>query len=179
MEAAWCFWAPPNLPQSTPLQRTRPRARPALAANPGWTVSIVHSTLIYMENNIHPTDEQRVSVIVYHLTWMPTRRRPVLTGNVARDCKALIAAACKEYGWQIHELDVQPDHVHLRVETFPTTSAAEVVKQCKAVTSRTLRNKYPVLRKLPSLWTRSYFAATVGRVSAETVGRYLEAQKGK
>lgn len=106
------------------------------------------------------------------------RRKPVLTGNIAKDCKALIEAKCKEYGWRVIELAIQPDHVHLFVETFPTVPASEVVKQCKGVTSHELRKKYPVLKKLPSLWTRSYFAATAGNVSAETIQRYIAMQKG-
>jgi putative transposase len=65
--------------------------------------------------------------------------------------------------------------VHLFVETFPTS---EVVKQCKGVTSHELPEKYPILKRLPSLWTRSYFAATAGNVSAETIKGYIEAQKG-
>jgi putative transposase len=90
----------------------------------------------------------------------------------------LIENKCQEYGWNIMECAIQPEHVHLFVETFPTTPASEVVKQCKGVTSHELREKYPVLRKLPSLWTRSYFAATAGNVSAETIQRYIEGQKG-
>ena len=113
-----------------------------------------------------------------HLVWTPKRRKPVLTGEVARDRQALIEARCKDYGWQIIELAIQPDHVHLFVETFPTIPASEIVKQCKGVTSHELRQKYPILKKLPSLWTRSYFAATAGDVSAETIQRYIEAQKG-
>jgi putative transposase len=42
-----------------------------------------------------------------------------------------------------------------------------------------LRQKYPVvLKKLPSLWTRSYFAATAGNVSGAAIQRYIAAQKG-
>jgi putative transposase len=39
-----------------------------------------------------------------------------------------------------------------------------------------LRKKYKQLLKLPSLWTRSYFASTAGNVSAETIQRYIESQ---
>lgn len=131
-----------------------------------------------MENNNYKRDEHRVYLIIYHLVWTPKRRKPVLVGNVAKDCKDLIEAKCKEYGWRVIELAIQPDHVHLFVETFPTVSASEVVKQCKGVTSHELRKKYPVLKKLPSLWTRSYFAATAGNVSAETIKRYIAMQKG-
>ena len=137
-----------------------------------------YDILVYMEINNYRRDEHRVYLIIYHLVWTPKRKKPVHTGNVAKDCRALIESKCKEYGWRITELDVQPDYVHLFIEVFPTTPASEVVKQCKGVTSHELRKKYPVLKKLPSLWTRSYFAATAGNVSAETIKRYIEAQKG-
>ncbi len=90
----------------------------------------------------------------------------------------LIQAKCVELGWHIEELAIQPDHVHLFVRVWPTTSATDVLKQVKGITSHELREKYPQLRKLPSLWTRSYFAATAGNVSQGTIRRYIEAQKG-
>lgn len=94
------------------------------------------------------------------------------------DCQALIEKKCAENGWEILELAIQPDHVHLFVQAWPTTSAAEIVKECKGVTSHELRQKYPILKRLPSLWTRSYFAATAGNVSSEAIQRYIAAQKG-
>jgi putative transposase len=123
-------------------------------------------------------DEHRVHLIVYHLVWTPKRRKAVLVGAIARDCKALIEQKCAEQGWAVLELAIQPDHVHLFVRCWPITSAAEVVKECKGLTSHELRDKYPALKKLPSLWTRSYFAATSGNVSSEVIQRYLAAQKG-
>jgi putative transposase len=123
-------------------------------------------------------DEHRVQLIVYHLIWCPKRRKPVLTGKIAEDCKTLIRSKCSEQGWHIEQLAIQPDHVHLFVRVWPTTSAAEVLKAVKGITSHELRDKYRQLRKLPSLWTRSYFAASAGNVSQETIRRYIEAQKG-
>ena len=41
-----------------------------------------------------------------------------------------------------------------------------------------LRRNHPQLLKLPSMWTRSYFAATVGHVSAMIIKKYIAAQKG-
>jgi len=69
------------------------------------------------------------------------------------------------------ELVLQPDPVHLFVETFPTIPACDVVKQGKGVTSHEVREKDPFLKKRPSFWTRSYFPATAGHVSAETSQR--------
>jgi putative transposase len=123
-------------------------------------------------------DEHRVHLIAYHLIWCPKRRKPVLTGPIAKDCKALIEAKCKELGWHVEELAIQPDHVHLFVRVWPSDSAADVLKAVKGVTSFELRRKYPELRRMPSMWTRSYFASTVGSMSQETIRRYIEAQKG-
>jgi putative transposase len=132
---------------------------------------------INMDDN-YQRDEHRIHRIVYHLVWTPKRRKAVLTGDIATDCQALIEKKCSEMGWKILELAIQPDHVHLFVQAWPVTSAAEIVKECKRLTSHELRLKYPVLKRLPSLWTRSYFAATAGNVSAEVIQRYIAAQKG-
>ena len=124
------------------------------------------------------TDEHRVHLIVYHLIWCPKRRKPVLGGDVAIACRRLIDAVCREHGWDVLELAIQPDHVHLFVRVWPTTPAHEVVRACKGRTSHDLRRDYPLLRRLPSLWSRSYFASTAGNVSGATIRRYLEAQRG-
>jgi putative transposase len=123
-------------------------------------------------------DEHRVHLILYHLVWTPKRRKAVLKDAIAVDCRRLIEEKCAEQGWEIIELAIQPDHIHLFVRVWPSVAASEVVKEIKGVTSPVLRERYPVLRKLPSLWTRSFFAATVGNVSNETVQRYIAAQKG-
>lgn len=123
-------------------------------------------------------DEHRVHLIVYHLVWTPKRRKAVLVNEVAVECRQLIEQKAQEKGWQIVELAIQPDHIHLFIRVWPTDSAAEVVKECKGLTSRILRQKYPQLKKLPSLWTGAYFASTAGNISAETIQRYIAAQKG-
>ena len=121
-------------------------------------------------------DEHRVHLIIYHLIWCPRRRKPVLVGPVEARCRELIEGKCAEHGWEILALAIQPDHIHLFVRVWPSDSAAEVVKECKGVTSFHVHNEFPDLLKLPSTWTRSYFASTAGNVSQETIQRYIAAQ---
>jgi putative transposase len=124
-------------------------------------------------------DEHRVHLIVYHLIFCPKRRKSVLVGEVGRHCDQMIHKKCHEMGWDVLSLAVQPDHVHLFVRVFPTNSAADVVAAIKGYTSHELRNMYPDLRqRLPSLWTRSYFASSAGNVSAAIIEQYIAAQKG-
>jgi putative transposase len=124
--------------------------------------------------------------LFYHLIWTPKRRKPVLKGRVAQECRRLIESKCSEKGWHILELAIDPDHIHLFVRVSPSVAAsdapalwARVVRNCKGLTSRELRRQYSFLKQLPSLWTRSYFASTAGNVSSETIQRYIAAQKGQ
>ncbi|MFL5664127.1 MAG: IS200/IS605 family transposase [Ktedonobacteraceae bacterium] len=124
-------------------------------------------------------DEQRVHLIVYHLIWCPKRRKAILAGHLKDRIVHLIEQKCTEQGWDILELAVQSDHLHLFVRVWPSDSAADVVKEVKGFTSFHLRKEFaPILSKLPSLWTRSYFASTAGNVRAEMIQKYIEAQKG-
>ena len=131
-------------------------------------------------------DEHRVHLIIYHLIiyhliWCPRRRKPVLVGPVAARCRELMAGKCAETGWEMLALAlaIQPEHLHLFVRVWPSESAAEVGKACQGITSFHLRKAFPHLLKLPSTWTRSYFASTAGTVSQETIQRSIAAQTGR
>lgn len=124
-------------------------------------------------------DEHRVHLVVYHLIFCPKRRKSVLVGGIAKECERLIEQKCETNGWQVLKLVVQPDHVYLFVRVFPTNAAADVVKEIKAHTSHELKLKFPELkRRLPSLWTRSYFASTAADISDDVIRQYIQAQKG-
>lgn len=115
----------------------------------------------------------------FHVVFCPKYRRPVLTPPVDGRLKALLAEIAADHGMTLHATEVMPDHVHLFVEADPTLCPAEIVNRFKGRTSRLLRQEFPSLRsRLPTLWSRSYFAATVGAVSEATIRRYIEAQKG-
>jgi putative transposase len=113
----------------------------------------------------------------YHLVWCPKYRRPVLVGPVAERLKALLVEKAAELGATLHAMEVMPDHVQLFVESDPTRAPAHIAAQFKGYTSRVLRREFGSLRsRLPTLWSRSYFAATVGHVSEATVRRYIDTQ---
>lgn len=112
-----------------------------------------------------------------HVVWCPKYRRPVLDGRVAERLDELIRAKADEHGWEIIALEVMPDHVHLSVKHDPKSSASYVANQFKGLTSRVLRAEFPHLKsQMPTLWSSSYFAASVGAVSAATVEEYIDTQ---
>ncbi|WP_456302293.1 IS200/IS605 family transposase [Streptomyces chartreusis] len=112
-----------------------------------------------------------------HVVWCPKYRRPVLGGRVAARLEELIGVKAEERGWEIIALEVMPDHVHLFVKHGPKDSASFVANQFKGFTSRVLRAEFPHLKsQMPTLWSSSYFAASVGAVSAATVEEYINTQ---
>lgn len=116
----------------------------------------------------------------FHVVWCPKYRRSVLVPPVDARLKELLIEIAAEHGFTVRSMEVMPDHVHLFVEADPTRSVAEIVNRFKGPTSHCLREEFPHLRrKLPTLWSRSYFAATVGAVSEAAIRKYIESQKGK
>lgn len=118
-----------------------------------------------------------VSLLRYHFVWCPKRRRKVLTGNVALSLKELLEEKTAELGWEIVALEIMPDHVHLFLGTDPDVSPTQVMHALKGYTSRALRQEFPKLQTMPSLWTRSYWVSTEGSVSAEVIQQYIAEQK--
>ena len=124
-------------------------------------------------------DKNQVSVfeMSYHFVWIPRYRRKILVGDVAQRCEELIRRRCQELGVEILELSVQPDHVHLFVRANPTLSPNKIIMYVKGGTSYELSKEFKHIKSsLPSLWTRSYFVSTHGRISSNTIKKYIENQ---
>jgi putative transposase len=115
----------------------------------------------------------------YHLVWCPKYRRKVLVAPYDARLREIIAEVAAEAEMTLHVVEVMPDHVHLFVEADPTLAVAEIVNRFKGRSSRLMRQEFPALRsRLPTLWSRSYHAGSVGHVSADVVEAYIAAQKG-
>lgn len=108
-----------------------------------------------------------------HLVWIPKRRKRVLIGKVKTRLSAILSDVAKEKGWVILALEIAPDHVHLLVEYDPIVAINQVIKAFKGRSSRLLRQEFPELLKLPTLWTHAYFYDTTGKVSSATITDYI------
>ena len=85
-------------------------------------------------------------------------------------------------GWWISEMAIQPDHIHVVVQTSPNNSVPEVAQIFKGGPSRVLRKEYPALEEFlwgESFWADGYFAENVGQVNEEIVIKYIRIQRGR
>jgi len=116
----------------------------------------------------------------YHVVFCPKYRRKVLVEPVESRLKQLLIQKATEIQTEIVEMEIMPDHVHLLIKCDPQYGIHKVVKQLKGHTSRVLRDEFRQLKsRLPSLWTNSYFVATVGTVQLDVIKKYIEEQKSR
>jgi putative transposase len=114
----------------------------------------------------------------FRVVWCPKYRRPVITGDVDTRLKQIIGDVCAERDAPIKELETMPDHVLLLATVDPQYGIHRLVKQIKGRSSRLLRQEFPHLRRrLPTLWTNSYFVATAGGSTQEAAKRYIQNQR--
>ncbi len=118
-----------------------------------------------------------VSRLNYHFVWLPRRRRPVLIGPVAERLTVVIHETAAALDCTVLALEVLPDHIHLFLNCNPTWAPDQLMFRIKGRTAQVLRREFPHLLRLPSMWTRSYFVASAGNVSSETIRRYIAEQK--
>lgn len=92
--------------------------------------------------------------------------------------KEIVLSMQEEQNFEVLEMEVMPDHVHLLLDVDPTIGINILVSRIKGRTAHILTREFPeIRRKLPTLWTRSKFIATVGSVSLDAVKKYIEDQK--
>lgn len=119
-----------------------------------------------------------ISFINYHFVFCPRYRRKIfLRTDVEERFKQLVQEICEELEIVILALECDKDHTHMFLNALPSLSPADIMAKIKGVTSKKIREEFPHLGHLPSLWTRSYFVSTAGNVSSATIKRYVEQQK--
>ena len=114
----------------------------------------------------------------YHVVFCPKYRRRVLVDGVDGRFREIAQQVADEMRFDIIEMEVMPDHVHMLLEVDPQLGIHKAVKRIKGRTSHDLREEFPWLkRRIPSLWTNSYFVSTVGGAPLSIVKQYIESQK--
>ncbi len=112
------------------------------------------------------------------MIFCPKYRRKVFTERIASRLKKLIHEKQEEYGYNVLDMEVLEDHVHLLLDVNPRNGVFAITNKIKGHTSHVLRREFSELRsKLPTLWTESKFISSVGSLTLEVVKKYIEEQR--
>ncbi len=114
----------------------------------------------------------------YHVVFCPKYCKPVLVDGVDERLTGIALEVADEMGFDIIEMGVMPDHVHMLISVDPQFGIHRAVKRIKGRTSHDLRAEFPWLKsRIPTLWTNSYFVSTVVGAPLAIVRQYIENQK--
>ena len=117
--------------------------------------------------------------VMYHIVWLPKYRKRVLKGFLARRIQELLGECAEINRWEIKELSIQPDHVHMLVQLKPDISVSKAVQLFKGKTSRIIRKEFPELAEFywgDSFWADGFFVETIGQVSIDKIKDYIKNQ---
>ena len=116
---------------------------------------------------------------MFHIVWLPKYRKEVLKGRVKERVESLLRECADVNGWEIQELNVQIDHVHIVIQLPPSISVSKAVQLLKGLSSKIVRAELPEVKKYlwgNDFWADGFFSETVGHCSEQTVLDYVKNQ---
>ena len=114
----------------------------------------------------------------YHFVWTPKYRKWVQRQDIRKRVREIFSDIAAHHGFEIQELRVAPDHVHIFLSFPPRYSIAHVVGVLKSITASEIFNEFPEVKKGlwgGEFWEDGYFVRTVGdKVTEDLIRRYIK-----
>ena len=123
-----------------------------------------------------------VYLLNYHLILVVKYRKKVFTNDeIVEKTKELMRKISVENDVEVINQECGDDHIHLMISTKPTAQLTKYVNLLKGHSARALRKEYDFSDVLygDSFWSDSYYLATCGNVSLDTLYNYIDNQRKK
>ena len=118
-------------------------------------------------------------LIMYHIIFVVKYRKKLLK-CYGEDIKQFVFEIAKKSDFDIQEMEVDKDHIHLMMTSVPKLSPLQIVKRLKQETTIRIWKWHPELKqqfwKEKTFWSDGYFCCSIGNASIETVRKYIEEQ---
>ena len=119
--------------------------------------------------------------LTYHIIFVTKYRKKVITDEIGDFMKDMTEYLCNHMDCTLISAETDEDHIHMLVSMPPDIAPVKLVNMVKTQLSKEVRAAYTehVEKYLwkDSFWSASYFCATTGSVSMETVKSYIEGQR--
>lgn len=123
-----------------------------------------------------------VHSLMYHLIIVVKYRQDVFVSDkISERCKEIVKRLIENNGEEVVNIECGVDHVHILLKTKPSTNIPKLVNIIKGRSSRILREEFSDELKAKlwgdSFWSPSYYIATTGNVSLDTLIKYVNNQR--
>ena len=112
----------------------------------------------------------------YHFVFIPRYRKRVLVGGVAKRIEGMIKFCCQLHGWEIYELAIGKDHIHLYLGAQPKWSPSQIINRIKRGTSKKIRELFPDLDEVywgATFWADGFLVKSVGVITDKVISEYI------
>ena len=123
-----------------------------------------------------------VYLLNYHIILVVKYRKEIFVNDeIIERAKELMRKISDENDVEVINQECGDDHIHLMVSTKPTLQITKYINLLKGHSARALRKEFDFSEQLygDSLWSDSYYIATCGNVSLDTLYNYIDNQRKK
>ena len=117
----------------------------------------------------------------YNIVWAPEYRKWIGRGDLRDFVEQCIKEIAQNHDFEIEEMEIAEDHIHIFLGFPPKYSISSVVKNLKGASARAIFQKYPEVKKElwgGEFWQDGYFARTVGdKVTKDVIKKYIKYHK--
>tara|TARA_B110001454_G_scaffold127216_1_gene118646 strand:+ start:248 stop:643 length:396 start_codon:yes stop_codon:yes gene_type:complete len=128
----------------------------------------------------YQTNSHCKHLIALYLILVVKFRKQLLQGEVGDFVKLKIIEIASRSEFDVEEIEVDKDHIHILLTISPTICAASYIRRIKQSTTQSLWGKFAWLKKQfwreKTFWSDGYFVCSVGNASEETVRKYIQEQ---
>ena len=119
-------------------------------------------------------------ILTYHIIFTCKYRKKLLI-KYGEDVKQIMYDISKRYDFDIKEMEVDKDHIHMMISSVPKISPLQIVRVLKQQSTIQMWKRYASELKKQywkenTFWTDGYFCSTIGEVGSETLKHYIQNQ---
>lgn len=119
-------------------------------------------------------------ILTYHIIFVCKYRKKLLI-KYGEDVKQIMYDISKRYDFDIKEMEVDKDHIHMMISSVPKISPLQIVRVLKQQSTIQMWRRYASELKKQywkehTFWTDGYFCSTIGEVSSKTLKHYIQNQ---
>jgi putative transposase len=108
---------------------------------------------------------------------VPKYRKRVLVGKIKQRIEGMIKFCCQINQWDLYELAVEKDHIHIYLGSQPKWSPSQIMNKIKGGTSNKIRKLFPNLDEVywgSTFWADGYLVKSVGIITDKVISTYVK-----